>query len=326
MKHKISVAMAVFEDERFIGQQLDSILCQSLLPDEIIICDDSRNDKTYKAIEKTIKRYSKIIKYFKNETRLGVSKNFEKAISLSGGDIIFLSDQDDVWQSEKIQSLASLIMNSLFPIGTFCNSTIVDENLNPSGSSNWDNRRFSADIFLHADKMEKLAIFAQIVPVAGHNMAFDAKLKDIILPFPDLPECHDTWIGLVIAAASEWFLIDVELTMFRQHQCNVSKVGKSNQLKQAIDSIKNNTFAWNVTLYDELIKRLINNSVSLQPQILALLKDRRNHSATRAKMNCNIFKRLPLVCKEIKNKRYFKYGRGWKNIIQDLVLRGNQPR
>jgi hypothetical protein len=74
-----------------------------------------------------------------------------------------------------------------------------------------------------------------------------------------------------------------------------------------------------VALYDELIRRLAGKA---KPGILELLKDRREHSATRAKMNCNIFKRLPLVLREIKNKRYFRYGRGWKNAIQDIFLRG----
>ena len=115
----------------------------------------------------------------------------------------------------------------------------------------------------------------------------------MILPFPDLPACHDTWIGLVIASVSEWELIDAELTKFRQHQCNMSQTGKNSQLKQAIDSIKDNTFAWCVALYDTLVERLLLIDL-IHPEVLELLKDRRDHSATRAKMNCNIFKRLPI--------------------------------
>ncbi len=310
MKHKISIAMAVFEGERFICQQLDSIFSQSLVPNEIIICDDSRNDKTYKAIKNIIEQHPQIIKYFKNETQLGASKNFEKAVSLSSGDIIFLSDQDDVWMRDKIAELISSINVSLDCGGAFCNSELVDKGLNGLGLTHFGLRSFKGD--------PSIDFFLKRVPAAGHNMAFKAELKDLLLPFPDLKECHDTWIGLVIAATSGWTFTDETLTQFRQHDDNLSRSGRDSQLKAAMESIKNDTSAWNAALYDELIQRLTGK---VEPEVLELLKDRRNHSAVRAKMNCNIFKRLPLVYGEIKNKRYFKYGRGWQNVIQDIFFR-----
>ena len=314
--------MAVFEGENFIGQQLGSILCQSLIPDEIIICDDSRNDKTYKAIEKIVAQHSEIIKYFKNETQLGVSKNFEKAISLSNGDIIFLSDQDDVWRQDKIAQLISLVNASPNCGGAFCNSELVDEELKPLDVTHCDLRGFQTNEMLSCPPGGMMEFFLKRVPAAGHNMAFKSKLKNLLLPFPDLKECHDTWIGLVIAATNRWAFTSDTLTQFRQHTDNVSQAGRSSQLRAAIESIKNDTCAWNMALYDELVKRLSQSSYQIEPKVLELLEDRRDHSAVRAKMNCNIFKRLPLVLKEIKNKRYFKYGRGWKNVIQDLILRG----
>ncbi|MDD5596472.1 MAG: glycosyltransferase [Victivallaceae bacterium] len=318
MKPKISIAMTVFEGERFIVQQLNSILDQSLVPDEIIICDDSRNDKTYDAIEKIIKQHSDIIKYFKNETQLGVSNNFEKAISRTNGDIIFLSDQDDVWKQDKIAQLASLINASPNCGGAFCNSELVDENLKSLNISHWDLRGFGTSEILSCPTGGMLEFCLKRVPAAGHNMAFKAELKDLILPFPDLKECHDTWIGLVIAATRKWAFTSDTLTQFRQHNNNLSQAGRSCQLKAAMDSIKNDISTWNTALYDALIQRL---SGRVEPEMLELLKDRRDHSAMRAKMNCNIFRRFPLIYGEIKNKRYFRYGRGWKNIIQDLILR-----
>jgi len=310
MTHKISIAMAVFEGERFIGRQLDSILCQSLAPDEIIICDDSRSDKTYKAIEDITGQNSGIVKYFKNETPLGVSRNFEKAISLTSGDIIFLSDQDDVWQEDKIAKLASLLDASPDCGGAFCNSELVDEYLKPLGTTHWDLRAFNGNA--------SIDFFLKRVPAAGHNMVFRAGLKDLLLPFPDLNECHDTWIGLVITAVNGWAFTAETLTQFRQHDNNLSQKNRRNQLQTALDSIKNGADNWNAALYDALIRRLTGK---VEPEMLELLKDRREHSAVRARMNCNIFKRIPLIYGEIRNKRYFKYGRGWKNVVQDIFLR-----
>ncbi len=164
MKYKTSVAMAVFEGENFIGQQLDSILCQSLIPDEIIICDDSRNDKTYKAIENTIAQHSEIIKYFKNKTQLGVSKNFEKAISMSNGDIIFLSDQDDVWRQDKIAQLTSLVNASPNCGGAFCNSELVSEDLKPLDITHWDLRGFQTNEMLSCPLGGMMGFFLKRVP------------------------------------------------------------------------------------------------------------------------------------------------------------------
>lgn len=310
MKLKISVAMAVFQGERFIGQQVDSILKQSLAPDEIIICDDSPNAETYDAVKKIIAQHAQSIKYFKNETQLGVSGNFAKAIALTSGDVIFLSDQDDVWKQDKIAQLASLINASPNCGGAFCNSELVNADLKPLYISHLDLRGFNGDA--------SLKFFLKRVPAAGHNMAFRSDMKNLLLPFPDLKECHDTWIGLVIAATKGWVFTGETLTQFRQHKNNLSQAGRSSQLKAALDSLKNEVNTWNTALYDELLRRLTGK---VGPEILALLEDRRTHSAVRAEMNCGLLKRLPPILGEIRNRRYFKYGRGWKNVIQDLLLR-----
>ena len=102
---KISIVMTVYNGEKYLNEQIDSFLNQTLLPDEIIIADDCSSDKTLEIIEKYKKNYPEKIKIFKNKYNLGFTKNFEKAISKSSGDLIFLSDQDDVWYRNKIQTV-----------------------------------------------------------------------------------------------------------------------------------------------------------------------------------------------------------------------------
>lgn len=314
--------MAAYNGEQFIAEQLRSIIEQSLMPNEIVICDDSRDERTFNAIQPFIAKYPELIKYHHNAELLKVSKNFEKAIALTTGDIIFLSDQDDVWRSDKIEQLVALMNTATNCGGAFCNSELVDKDLKSLGNTHWDLRGFhGADIHLCPDS-GMMDFCLKRIPAAGHNMAFRSELKDLLLPFPDLVECHDTWIGLIIEGSNRWSFTTETLTQFRQHETNLSQAGRNSQLKIALESIKNDTFSWSMHLYDEVIKRLSGSSYSIKPQVLELLKDRREHSATRAKMNCNIFKRLPLICGEINNQRYFKYGRGWKNVIQDLILRG----
>ena len=320
----VSVAMAVCNGKRYLAQQLQSILHQSLVPDEIVICDDASQDSTVEIANAFQRKYPDIINLIRNENRLGASKNFELAIRLSTGTVICLADQDDVWKPEKIQILSTLILNAKQPAGAFANSTITDENLKPTGENHWQIRGFSPALldFLYGDHLDKLSIFLKRVPAAGHDMAFHSSLKPLLLPFPNLPECHDTWIGLVLALINVWNFTGEELTMFRQHDGNASRSGRNKSLLQqwheARKSITDNSFAWHTALYRELLARL--NS-RLAPEVIELVRDRLDHSQRRAAMNTNFARRLPMVLHELQTKRYFYYARGWKSVFQDLFLR-----
>ena len=96
----ISVALACYNGENFIYEQIQSIINQTITDLEIIICDDKSTDNTIDIIH-NIK--DKRIKLYQNNIQLGVVKNFEKAISLCNGEYIALSDQDDVWVEKKLE-------------------------------------------------------------------------------------------------------------------------------------------------------------------------------------------------------------------------------
>ena len=104
-----SVAMCTYNGEKYIKEQLESIIHQTLPPDEIIICDDGSNDHTISAIKETMRVWRGSWMLVQNEKNLGYKKNFQKAISLCQGDIIYLSDQDDVWDLHKME-----LMNQIF--------------------------------------------------------------------------------------------------------------------------------------------------------------------------------------------------------------------
>ena len=101
MSDRISIAMATFNGEKYLREQLDSIYSQTLLPYEIVAADDCSTDRTTEILEEY--RIKKGLKYLVNEHNIGVVKNFEKAISLCQGDYVALSDQDDIWFPEKLE-------------------------------------------------------------------------------------------------------------------------------------------------------------------------------------------------------------------------------
>ena len=120
----ISVALCTFNGEKFISQQLDSILSQSVPVDEIVVCDDGSTDSTCQILEQYAAQ-SQSIRLIKNEHNLGYIANFEKAIRLCQGDYIFLSDQDDIWHPDKVaESIGYLSSSGMF--GAFTDARIID--------------------------------------------------------------------------------------------------------------------------------------------------------------------------------------------------------
>ncbi len=92
----VSIALPTYNGEAFLSKQIDSLLSQNYNNLELIIVDDCSTDGTIEVLNQY--KPNAVVKIFQNERRLGVIKNFEKAISLCAGEFISLSDQDDIWK------------------------------------------------------------------------------------------------------------------------------------------------------------------------------------------------------------------------------------
>ena len=107
----ISVVMATYNGAGYIREQLDSIMNQSIRPNELIICDDRSTDNTVEVVRRYVTEhaYGGIIRVEVNENNLGYADNFDKAATLAQGDLIFFSDQDDTWNPDKIKIMMDLM-------------------------------------------------------------------------------------------------------------------------------------------------------------------------------------------------------------------------
>jgi len=110
MPPKISVSMATYNGESYILEQLQSISAQTLRPDELVICDDLSRDRTWQIIDSFSKQCDFPVILHMNQYNVGPARNFDKAISMTSGDIIFLCDQDDIWLKDKIETMSSLLI------------------------------------------------------------------------------------------------------------------------------------------------------------------------------------------------------------------------
>ncbi|MEG2075235.1 MAG: glycosyltransferase, partial [Victivallaceae bacterium] len=273
-------------------------------------------------------KYPGIIQFHANQKRLGATKNFEQALTLTSGKYIFLCDQDDWWRPNKVAAMLESCHNHPAAHGVFSDSLIVDANLQSIGDSHQNThlklRGFNPDYLaeIQGDGDKFLAEFLKRVPPAGHDMMLKAQAKSYLLPFPELPDSYDTWIGLALATGDKWAFTPGELTLFRQHGANLSNSGQAanwrTKLAAARNSIRCNTFEWNCRMYEFLLRRL---GETLPEQRRQILLERLEYSACRAAMNTTWFRRLPLIWHVATHRWYQRFGRGWQNLIQDLFLR-----
>src|SRR5262245_1278028 len=138
-----SVALCTYNGARFLPEQLESIGSQSRQPDELIICDDGSTDNTVAIVKSFAREAPFPVRLEVNPTNLGSTKNFELAISRCGGDVIALSDQDDIWQADKLVQMERVLRQTPSAGAIFSDADVVDEQLAPLGYKLWDRYGFT---------------------------------------------------------------------------------------------------------------------------------------------------------------------------------------
>ncbi|MGV3459684.1 MAG: glycosyltransferase family 2 protein [Flavobacterium sp.] len=215
---KLSTALCTYNGEKFIRQQLDSILRQTLAVNEIIICDDVSTDSTPKILEEYRSRFPDIIKLHVNEHNLRSTKNFQKAVNLCTGDYIFCSDQDDIWLEDKAEKIIAIFNENPKLEGIFSDAALIDDNGEVfTKKSLWDSVNFFEKLYPKpVDLFEIMTSKGNMV--TGATFCFKKEVKDFIFPFPSFKYIyHDEWIALLLAARGTLGYTPEKLTHYRIH-------------------------------------------------------------------------------------------------------------
>jgi glycosyltransferase involved in cell wall biosynthesis len=236
---KVSVAMATYNGEKYLKQQIDSILSQLSREDELIISDDHSSDQTLVIIEKYMKEDPRV-KLFMNEES-GVTSNFENAIKRTKNDIIFLSDQDDVWKPEKVETVKSYYEKNPGVQMIMSDITVVDNELKPTIDSFYEFRGSRSGVIKNIIKNSYI----------GCAMSFRKELKPRILPIPRNVPMHDMWIGLVADMNKAALLIPEKLIYYRRHDATVTSVENTSSIKEKV--------LWRFQISSLLFKSLLKN-------------------------------------------------------------------
>lgn len=209
----ISIAIATYNGEQYLAEQLDSILQQTYPASEIIIIDDCSYDNTWNILQKYANQYPQI-KLHQNEANLGACLSFAKAISLCNGDYIALADQDDVWLPNKLATLLDNIGDSLL---IHSDAFIVDENLNILANT------FSKGVMNQTNFIDYL--FAN--NVTGCTCMFTRELISKSFPMPEF-YMHDHYLAIVASYLGTIKYHPQPLIYYRQHTGN--QIGENSQV------------------------------------------------------------------------------------------------
>lgn len=208
---KVSIAMASYNGAAYLEQQLNSFVKQKRLPDELIICDDGSSDKSVDICERFASSAPFEVHVVKNKKNLGYTQNFAKALSSCSGDLVFLSDQDDVWKNDKIEKIVESAKDNPNAWVIVHDGLLTREDGSSSGVTKMNQ--------IHS------GYGAKHKTITGALSAFRKEFLEAALPIPEGVIGHDVWL----------------------HELSALFVGRRVELKEILQTIRrhnSNTSEW----------------------------------------------------------------------------------
>lgn len=234
MTNTVGVVIATYNGEKYIEEQIQSILDQSIKPDLIIITDGGSKDKTIEICDTLLVNAGINYRILSSNVQLSVKDNFEKGIRECNTDIIFCSDQDDYWLSTKIEDFLSVFDGEQADM-VFSDAYITNGNLEKNGKTLWQTIGFKVNernIVFEASSQTFLNELNRHNVVTGMCMAFKGKHKKTLLPFSD-NAIHDVWIAYKMNQIGKIVAFNKPEVLYRQHGHNV--IGTQASLKNSMN-------------------------------------------------------------------------------------------
>ncbi|WP_051749113.1 glycosyltransferase [Nevskia soli] len=223
LKCSISVAMATFNGERFLVEQLESLQRQTQLPEELVLCDDGSADRTLEIAAEFSSRARFPVRIHRNPQRLGYRNNFLNCVAQCSGEYVALCDQDDVWHQRKLEQVALTFAEHAEVSLVIHQGAVCDSECKPTGG--------------HYPRCDRFLIAAPLtgdpwLNVPGFSMTFARKLFET-LPWssrpadPNVPRemlAHDQWIYFLAHALGTTAMLPLTLVNYRRHKASVTAV------------------------------------------------------------------------------------------------------
>jgi glycosyltransferase involved in cell wall biosynthesis len=323
---KLSIALATCNGEHFLREQLDSYLAQSRPPDEVVVCDDRSDDQTLEILSEFRTRAPFLVRIYQNNPRLGITKNFERVIGLCDGDVIFLSDQDDIWVPEKL-SRHEAVYRADPDVGlVFSNGQVVDHACVSLGYTLYDSFGVRPSRRRAMNAGHTLEQQVKFPRVTGCTASFRADHRDVLVPLSER-WVHDDWIALLMSALARVRALPECLLQYRRHETQA--IGAPDPAK----ADRRLRPSWLPKRFDhidrqiEQLTALLDRLSRFEPRLLRrdyreVVQSKLDYLRRRRSLPSLRFARLPGVIREVVSGNYYRYGQWPKlELVADLCER-----
>ncbi len=319
---RISIAMCTRDGALHLGEQLHSIQRQTRLPDELVLCDDASRDATLEVVKAFAQKAEYDIRLSVNSQPLGITANFEQALSLCRGDVIVLCDQDDQWGPEKLELLESVFTDDPNVAMVFTD-LYVTRGGQVTKKTQWERLQFGRTLREKMNSGRAFEVLLKCNVVTGAAMAIRSSLRDLALPIPRT-FVHDEWLALAAAATGRVRALDRPLVYYRGHNgqaIGAAHAGLLAQYRHARSRMDAAYFARMLDRTEQLGKWLVaHQHLLVDSEYLQMIAEKRAHMATRCYVRARRPLRWPLALAEALRGRYHRFGYGIRSLVQDLVL------
>lgn len=313
-----SVALCTYNGERYLAEQLNSIINQTIKPAQIIVSDDGSKDDTFAIAEGILSKSSIQYKIVKNSGKHGVSANFLNAMRLCDYSIIFTSDQDDIWVNQKAEKMLEVFKANRDALLVLSNGELVDKNANLLNADVWKAVGIY-DYMLHEQKWFDYLLERCLVTGAGMAIR-----RDLLEGVEEIPDCwlHDGWFALLAAVQNGVYMCNEKLYLYRQHGNNVIGMKKNTSLGHILGYIKNTAEMPEVrriryNRYTQM--KQINRDLLSSEQIEKIEKCIAFWKGACELQNGKTIMGINWIMKNLKNGNYTRFFTGTRGAARDVV-------
>ncbi len=324
----ISVALCTYNGEKFLEKQLQSILHQSKMIDELLVFDDKSTDSTIQLVTDFQQKAPFTVRIHQNEKNLGSSKNFENCIKACSGEIIFLCDQDDLWEPNKVEKQWNYFLENPQKDAVFSNATMINQSGIPTGVTSFEQIQFVEELQNSWKDGGAFDILLRGYVVTGATLAIRSKIIPEIFPVPQLIEelIHDGWISLWLSMENRIGFLNDPLIRYREHAAQQVGLNGKGEAVTLWDRLTRNRVLKLAKIEkkyqdSQALLEYLKDKPQVSKAIIEKLQKRTAHYHMRSSLQANRLKRiLPVLLATVQgNYQLQDGGKWWHPILGDIL-------
>ena len=320
--------MTTYQGERYVAEQLASILSQRALPEEVVIGDDASSDRTPDVLHDVARRSPVPIRVIRRDVNLGLARNVEEVLAACGGRVIVLSDQDDVWATGKVEAAAAAFDDPAVMLW-FSDAELIGADGEQLGRTAWEAVHFGPAQQRLVGGGSGLRRLLHGQTVTGATMAIRREVLDVALPLPDEAGgsaglyLHDGWLSVIAYLLGGAAVDPRRLTQYRQHAGQVTGMSMTGTPDVAGDGALGSRAA--ALIRDHARVKLVAGRIRhrdaagrCRPEALAELLALEEFLERRILPRGTAGRRSGVI-RSLLAGHYSRFARGWRTAAKDLL-------